>query len=387
MKIRKKKYIEQNVYEKSLERIRHLYDCYDELVVSFSGGKDSTALLNVVIEVARELGKLPVRAVFYDEEVIHPPTIEYVHRVRENPDVDLEWYCLQVQHRNACSNDEPFWFCWDETKQDLWVRDKPDFAISEHPKFERGMTMQDFGQAQFRKSNTVVVQGIRTEESIRRFRIVAFKEKENYICRSNGANFSYPIYDWSSKDVWKLVELKNLDYNRTYDHFNRTEIHNNFLRQRVCPPFGEEPLRGLWIYAECWPELWHKMINRVPGVATAWRYSNTELYSSGYKPDQTNWREHIENILSSYKGEYRRQAAQAINDCIRSHKKRSDDPIPDDQGHPMTGISWKFLGKVASRGDFKGRIRNQMENGAVATRNKMGITHEEAIARYGKPTE
>lgn len=251
-KIRKKKYVEASVYEKALERIEYLYANYDDVVVSFSGGKDSTAMLLCCIDVATKLGRLPVRAVFYDEEAIHPPTIEYVRRVSQDPRVALEWYCIPIKHRNACSNESPFWFCWDPDKRDLWVRDLPPEAITEHPRFVPGMSMQDFGLAQFAKTGVVVVQGIRTEESIRRYRVVAMKKDENYIAKpAPGTYFAYPIYDWSSKDVWKLVQLKDADYNRTYDIFNRTDLHERLLRQRVCPPFGEEPLRGLWIYAEC----------------------------------------------------------------------------------------------------------------------------------------
>ena len=88
-KIHKKKYIDQNVYEKALERIEYLYEVFDDVVVSFSGGKDSTAMLLCAIEVAEKIGRLPVKAVFYDEEAIHPPTIEYVERVRNDPKVDL----------------------------------------------------------------------------------------------------------------------------------------------------------------------------------------------------------------------------------------------------------------------------------------------------------
>jgi predicted phosphoadenosine phosphosulfate sulfurtransferase len=54
-------------------------------VVSFSGGKDSTAVLNTALVVAKELGRLPLDVVFFDEEAIHPPTIEYVERVRQAP--------------------------------------------------------------------------------------------------------------------------------------------------------------------------------------------------------------------------------------------------------------------------------------------------------------
>ena len=72
------KFTDKSVLEHSLERIRTAYDRFDRVIVSFSGGKDSTAVLNLALEVARERGKLPLEAVFFDEESIHPTTIEYV---------------------------------------------------------------------------------------------------------------------------------------------------------------------------------------------------------------------------------------------------------------------------------------------------------------------
>ena len=57
MKIRKKKYNSTSVYEETLDRIRYLYEVFDDVVVSFSGGKDSTALLLCCIDGARELGR------------------------------------------------------------------------------------------------------------------------------------------------------------------------------------------------------------------------------------------------------------------------------------------------------------------------------------------
>ena len=56
VKIRKREYTDQNVYKAALDRIRHLYDTFDEVVVSFSGGKDSTATLLCTIILAEERG-------------------------------------------------------------------------------------------------------------------------------------------------------------------------------------------------------------------------------------------------------------------------------------------------------------------------------------------
>ena len=384
-KIHKKKYLDVDVYTKAKERIKYLYEQFDDVVVSFSGGKDSTAMLLATIDVATEVNRLPVNVIFYDEEAIHPPTIEYVERVAAMPEVKLDWYCLPIKHRNACSNSEPFWYCWDPEKKDLWVRDMPANAIQTHERFKMGMSMQDFGIEHFKFTNKVVIQGIRTEESLRRYRAVAMKKDDNFIAKpADGVRFAYPIYDMSSSDVWKLVSIKNADYNKTYDIFNKTSMYNHLLKQRVCPPYGEEPLRGLWVYAECFPELWEKMIHRVAGAATAARYGNTELYSQGFKPDQTSWRNHVENILETYEGANRKAVTSVVNAAIRRHKKLTNDPIPEEQYHPVSGVSWQFISKIVTRGDFKGRVSQLMSHNAQSACLKMGITQLEALEKYGK---
>ena len=397
MRARKKQFsTDKNVYEAALERIEYCYKRFDQIVVSFSGGKDSTAVLNLTIEVARRLGKLPVRVVFFDEEAIHPPTIEYVQRVAQRTEVALEWYCLPIKHRNACSNEQPYWYCWNPDEKEKWVRPMPDGAITTHPEFKFGMQWQEFADYMDtpERGNVCRLTGVRTQESLRRFKAVATKKNDAYIAGASGHGNTFnvhPIYDWSSEDVWVLVKQQNLDYNRTYDIFNRTRWNNRLLAMRVCPPFGEEPLRGLWMYAECFPELWHKMLYRVPGVATAWRYHNTELYGIGpmQKPDGITWQQYLEIVYANYdEPETLGKVKAGVNSIRRRHYSKTDDAIPDEEVHPLTGTSWKFLCKVATKGDLKNRTAPQLENAAITAQRKLGInSYEEAKRLFGKKSK
>jgi predicted phosphoadenosine phosphosulfate sulfurtransferase len=389
MAIRQKEFLETNVYDKTIERINHIYNTFDKVVVSFSGGKDSTAVLNCALKVAKERNKLPLKVVFFDEEAVHPPTIEYVHRVNNNSDIDLEWYCLEFKHRNACSNEEPFWYTWDINKKEKWVRDIPDCAITHHNKFKKGMSFQEFGPYLYDKKDgkIAMLTGIRTQESLRRFQVIARKKNDSYInskCEAGQNQYRvFPIYDWSSEDVWLAVNKFGWDYNKTYDIFNKTKLFNNFLQQRVCPPYGEEPLRGLWLYAQCFPELWHKMLYRVEGVATAWRYGNTELYSSAKsKPDNITWQNYLNVVLDSYDHDSKNTVKKNINGYIKGHYKKTSQIIDDNISHPISGISWKWLCTIAIRGDFKGRMSNVLLNEAVRRCKQLGITFDDALKQY-----
>lgn len=386
-RIKKKQFTEQSVYDAALERFNILYDRFDKVVVSFSGGKDSTVCLNLGLQVARERGKLPLDVYFWDEEAIQPETIDYVTRVADRDDVRMKWLVVPVTHRNACSRQQPYWQCWLPADKDKWTRPFPTHrtVVTEVRGFKMGDTIPDIAHRVYGpECGTVAdVRGLRADESLRRYRAVAMKKRDNWIGAPR-EGYSYPvspIYDWTTFDVWTAPRLYGWDYNRAYDLMAMAGMPPS--DQRICPPYGEEPLSGLWIYAQCWPDLWHRMTQRVHGAATAGRYARTELYGFGnlVRPRNTTWREWTYKLIALYPPALRAVVAGNIAALLEVHRSKTNRPVSEEEADLQTGLSWKFLAMIANRGDLKLRRFGQVTAAASVARDKKGLTLEQVIEK------
>ena len=89
-------YLDINVYDAARERLRTIYREFDRVCVSFSNGKDSGLMLNMAIDVARELVKLPVNAMYIDMEAQYRHAIEFTQRMFSRPEVSGWWICLPI---------------------------------------------------------------------------------------------------------------------------------------------------------------------------------------------------------------------------------------------------------------------------------------------------
>jgi predicted phosphoadenosine phosphosulfate sulfurtransferase len=215
--------VETDVYTLALERMAYVFDNFDHVAVAFSGGKDSTAVLNVALEVAHSDARyqrhLPLRTIFWDEEACAFETEEYVRRISQRDDVALEWYCLPVKHRNACSRRHPWWWPWAPEAEDLWCRPLPPEAITGLDGFpvwppEARYSIPDSNGLFFspRQGNCAMLLGIRGQESLSRMRLLMQESKGrdlSWIPRygdspTDRGNLwkAYPIYDWTTEDVY-----------------------------------------------------------------------------------------------------------------------------------------------------------------------------------------
>ncbi|MFN1988885.1 hypothetical protein ACK2FX_18405 [Clostridioides difficile] len=123
-----KRYLESDVFEAFQERLSYLFNEFDYIYVSFSGGKDSGLLLNLVLDYKRKNNISSKIGVFHqDFEAQYSLTTEYVEKVFEENIEDIEpyWVCLPMATRTAVGNYEMYWYPWDDEKEELWVREMP----------------------------------------------------------------------------------------------------------------------------------------------------------------------------------------------------------------------------------------------------------------------
>lgn len=377
MSSRKRRRVEldKDVYTAAQERISLAYDVHDQLVVGFSGGKDSTVCLEMVVEEARRRGKLPVPAIFFDEEAIPYETEHYVRRRYQSDEVEVHWYSVPVRHLNACSKKQPFWSCWDPDEEHLWCRSMPPESITwrddKHLMRRLNPERQTVAERPTIPSTTPYVMinfterfgvigfvmGIRTAESMARYRNVRglYENFMTGVGQHGEATYRhvYPIYDWQHEDVWRAIVQNGWDYNEAYDIMEAAGM--TLAEQRCAPPYGAEPIRGLWRFKSCHPELWDKMVERVPGANTAAMYAREGFYSAVLKPEGATWEDYIRDELEKFGEPMRTVMAKRIKAELSKHYRRTDDPILDSVPHPETGVSWGRLAHLAVRGDFKSR--------------------------------
>lgn len=289
----KKKYLKKNVYDSAIERFEYIFNNYEQVVFSLSAGKDSSITIQLGLEVAEKLGKLPLKAVLIDLEGQYKSTIEHGLELMDDPRVEPYWICLPLSLRNAVSVYQPQWVCWDPSQKDLWIREIPNrkYVISDQsyfPFFKYGMEFEDFtpkfGEWISKGIKTCFVLGLRGDESINRLKMMRDgrmnQSLRNWISKSTkNVDMASPIYDWKTEDIWTAVGKYNLKYNKIYDlmYMAGTPLSEC----RICQPYGDDQRKGLHLFAKCEPETWFKVVNRVSGANFGAKFVGTSAAGNG----------------------------------------------------------------------------------------------------------
>ena len=300
-----KTYNNKDVYTAAKERIEYIFDEFEHICISFSGGKDSGTVLNMCIDEARKR-KRKIGVLFIDLEAFYKKTIEFVERMLENNKDVLEpyWICLPMESPNSLSYLEPTWIWWDKEKEPIWVRPMPkkEYVINEENNpldfYKKNMPFEEFikhfGNWYGKGEKTATLVGIRTDESLNRFRAIAgtksmYKDK-NYSTKVNQNVYNfYAIYDWSVEDIWTYNGKFQKDYNKLYDLFYKAGV--SIHKMRVDEPFGNEAKAGLSMFRVIEPDTWAKVVNRVSGANFGNIYSGNKIMNAHYKlPKNHTWK-------------------------------------------------------------------------------------------------
>ena len=110
--------LKDNVKEAAYQRVERLFDEFENVVVGFSGGKDSTCVLNIALDVAEKLNRLPLPVLFVDQEAEWEGTIKYVDEVMNDKRVKPYWFQMPMVITNNASSYNRYSYCWQEGKED-----------------------------------------------------------------------------------------------------------------------------------------------------------------------------------------------------------------------------------------------------------------------------
>jgi predicted phosphoadenosine phosphosulfate sulfurtransferase len=358
-----------DVLKAARARIGYALLRFPKVCVSFSGGKDSGVLLHLVMEQAIQRG-IRVGVLFLDWEAQFKLTIDHVAEVfdlyREH--IDPYWVALPLTTTNAVSMHEPEWTCWDPAKRELWVRDPPDVAITDHrrfpfyyPEITFEQFVDDFGRWYSGGQLTASFVGIRCGESLNRWRSITMRkscfENARWTTWKGGSLYNaYPLYDWKTADVWTYFAHSGLPYNRLYDRMHQAGLTPH--QMRICEPYGDEQRQGLWLFHAVEPETWSRVCARVAGANSGALYANERGNILGNRrvelPEGHTWRSFamflLDTMPPSTAEHYRDKIAIYLNYCQKIGVAVPDFAPGDTGGKDVP--SWRRICKVLLRNDF-----------------------------------
>ena len=332
----KKELLSIDVYEALQQRLEYIFREFDNIYVSFSGGKDSGLLLNLLLDYRRAHYPDRVIGVFHqDFEAQYTVTTEYITRTFERlrGEAELYWVCLPMATRTAVSNYEMYWYPWDETKQSAWVRPMPKYPYvinlkNPFPYYRYRMHQEDvakqfsrYYREKHENKKTVCLLGMRADESLQRYSGFLNKrygyKGECWISRQfKDIWCASPLYDWTAKDVWVANYKFGYDYNHLYDLYYKAGLTVD--QMRVASPFNEYSKDSLNLYRVIDPAVWTRLVGRVQGVNFASIYGRTK--AMGYRniilpPDHT-WESYTRFLLSTLPKRLRNNYIKKFNTSI-----------------------------------------------------------------------
>lgn len=334
----KKEYLKMNVYEAFKCRMDFLLSEFENIYISFSGGKDSGLLFHMVIKYIRDKGYSKKIGVFHqDFEAQYNATTEYVELMFEKylNLIDPYWVCLPMAAKTAVSSYQMYWYPWDDKKENSWVRKMPEkeyvINIKKNPfylyryKMHQEDLYNQFGRW-YKEINgnkkTVCILGTRADESLHRYSGFLNKKHgykgECWITKKfKDVWNASPLYDWKISDIWKAYYKFGYEYNKLYDLYYKAGLKPS--QMRVASPFNEYAKESLNLYRVLEPKTWAKLVGRVNGANFTAIYGKTK--AMGYRnitlPEGYTWKSYTYFLLNTLPLRVRKNYIKKFNTSIR----------------------------------------------------------------------
>ena len=187
------------ITEEAVNFVQQYRDKYaiEDMMVSFSGGKDSTVTSHIV---NRALGTNKVLHIFGDTTLEFPYTLEYKKRFNKNAESQ------GVRVLTAKNREKNF--------EELCKIVGPPSRVMRWccTVFKTGAIQKTITSAFKDKSNILSFQGIRHNESASRSKY----ERESESPKISKQTVASPIIDWIDYDVWLYILTTKIDFNYAY---------------------------------------------------------------------------------------------------------------------------------------------------------------------------
>ncbi len=371
----------KNVYEAANERIDFIFKNFKRIYLSFSGGKDSGVMLNLVIDYMKKNNITDkIGVMILDNEANYEYSLKFMHKIlQENQTLlDVYWCCLPITLPCTVSAYHTEWQCWGVRDEKRWIRPMPkdDYIVNTKnnpfPFFKEDMSYDefwdDFGDWYSQGESCACLIGIRADESLNRFRAIMNEEKimmkgHAWTKKKRPANSlpvfnCYPIYDWKTQDIWVANARFGWLYNELYDIFWKAGL--SIAQMRVASPFMSESKSSLNLYRVIDPHVWQTLCARVHGANFIATYGKQLNYNSFKLPEGHTWKSFVKFLLSTLPKEvaenFKMRFIQSLRYWGRVGRGLPDKTIKELQN---AGVNIKLNGLTAHGGKTKERVRIQ----------------------------
>lgn len=388
-----KKALGMSVLEAARQRIAWVFDTFPRIYVSFSGGKDSTVMLHLTMAEAQRRNRT-VGVLFLDLEGQYKLTIDHIQEMMDLYATHIEpyWVALPIHLRNAVSMYEHHWVAWEPGREADWIRQPPTMAITDQARFpfyRYAMEFEEFvpafGQWYSQSQLCACLVGIRTAESLNRWRTIAGHGSKfegrgwtNYIAETLWN--VYPIYDWRTEDIWTYHGKTGKCYNHLYDLMYQAGL--SIHQARICQPYGDDQRKGLWLFHLIEPETWARVVARVNGANSGALYAQESGNILGRikisKPEGHTWESFAMLLLESLPPKTKEHFTNKIAVFLHWWQERGySQGIPDEADAKQEAArevpSWRRVCKALLRNDYwcKGLSFDQHKSAAYDRYLKM----------------